>query len=177
MKKSNLKFFIGLTLLAGLASCKRDDDLVDVPPPITNGAEVITTLQLHFTEVGMPTNTFTYEYSDIDGVGGNPPIADTISLEINKTYTVTIDVLNESESPADTLTGEIDDVISGDLMVDRTDLDNNNLEVGLASDWTVGPTAGSGHMDITLKHQPEIKDGSCTPGETDIEAHFEIKLQ
>ena len=188
MKKTNLSIFgLGMFLLAGLSSCKKDSDLVTVPPPVANEPELITTLQLHFTEVGMPSNTFTYEYSDVDGTGGNPPVADTIILDTNTSYTVTIDVLNESESPVDTLTSEIEaekddhlfcfDVMSGDLTITRTDVDNNTLEVGLSSSWVAGPTVGLGHMHVTLKHQPGVKDGSCTPGETDIEAHFEIKLQ
>ncbi len=188
MKNTNLKFYaLGLVVAVSVSSCKKDDDLADVPPPVANEAEVITTLQLHFTEVGMPSNTFTYQYADVDGVGGNPPVADTIALEINKTYNVTIDVLNESETPTDTLTGEINDekddhlfcfdVHSGDLTVSRTDMDNNSYEIGLTSDWVVGSTAGLGEIHVTLKHQPGIKDGSCTPGETDIDAHFELKLQ
>ncbi len=186
MTKVNLCLF-SLAMAAGLSSCNRDDELVSVPPAVANETELITTMQVHFTEVGMPSNTFTYEYSDVDGFGGNPPVADTIILDINKTYNVTIDVLNESETPTDTLTGEIDDekndhlfcfeVHGVGLTINRTDMDGNGLEVGLASDWMTGTTAGDGHMHITLKHQPGVKDGTCAPGETDIEADFEVKLQ
>lgn len=178
---------IGLLTALFIVSCNKDDQLVDVPPVSENEQELITTLQLHFTEVGMPSNTFTYEYSDVDGAGGNPPVADVIVLDASKTYNVTIDVLNESETPTDTLTGEIQqemddhlfcfEIMSGDLTVTRTDMDNNSLEVGLTSDWTTGATTGSGHMHVSLKHQPGIKDGTCSIGETDIEAHFDINIQ
>lgn len=29
---------------------------------------------------------------------------------------------------------------------------------------------------VTLRHQPDAKDGSYAPGETDVEVHFKIRV-
>jgi len=188
MKKLNFNYLIlagSLTILA-LQGCKKDKDLVPVPQPTVNEQENITTLRLKFTEQGT-TNTFTVNYADPDGAGGNPPTSDTIKVVNGKMYDVEAMFLDESKSPAEDLTPEILEekndhivcfnVVSGAVTIARTDLDDNNYEIGLTSTWTIGSTTGMGHMDITLKHQPEVKDGTCTPGETDVEAHFDILIQ
>lgn len=53
-----------------------------------------------------------------------------------------------------------------------TDYDKNGLRNGLATDWTVSSTPGKiGTIKMTMRHQPEIKDGNC-PGEGTVD--FEI---
>ena len=50
------------------------------------------------------------------------------------------------------------------------------LEVGLATQWTVG-IASVGTTQVVLKHQPGVKDGTCAPGDTDIELDFVTEIQ
>ena len=58
----------------------------------------------------------------------------------------------------------------------KTDLDANSLPIGLQSKWRTTST-GLGTMQVELRHQPGIKDGSCTPGDTDIDVVFQTKIQ
>jgi hypothetical protein len=38
--------------------------------------------------------------------------------------------------------------------------------------------AGSGSVTVILKHQPDgLKDGTCAPGETDVELEFQVAVQ
>ena len=176
-----------LVVLAAVSitACKKDDDLVDVPPPVENEGEVITTMTLTFTDAASTQPTVTATFSDPDGEGGNAPTQDVITLVNGTTYNVAVTVLNETESPAEDLTAEILEedhehlfcfTPSGaNVTIARTDSDGT-YEVGLQSQWTVG-TASSGTVQVALKHQPDVKDGTCTPGETDIDVTFDVQIQ
>jgi hypothetical protein len=56
------------------------------------------------------------------------------------------------------------------------DLDANSLPVGLSVTWTT-TTISNGNLLLTLKHQPGIKDGLITTGETDIEITFPVRIE
>ncbi|HNJ72980.1 MAG TPA: hypothetical protein PL129_10790, partial [bacterium] len=62
------------------------------------------------------------------------------------------------------------------LVVNYRDVDDNNIPVGLLTRWITG-AASSGEAHVTLKHQPGVKNGTSTPGETDIEVEFPIRIQ
>jgi hypothetical protein len=83
-----------------VSSCKKDE-----PDPVQD-SENLTTLKLNFTADGV---TKTFAFKDLDGIGGNAPVVDNISLDANKTYSVTVQVLDESKSPAEDITTEIED--------------------------------------------------------------------
>jgi hypothetical protein len=52
----------------------------------------------------------------------------------------------------------------------RTDSDGT-YEIGLKTKWkSFGISNGT--VTVTLKHQPGIKNGTCTTGETDAEIAF-----
>lgn len=178
--------FAALSIL--VTGCKKDDDLPDVPPP-ANPPELITKIELQFTDSSNSSNTFTASFSDPDGPGGNAPVAfDSITMATNKTYEVVIKLYNES-NPSDIedvtveVQSEADEHLfcftpaTVDVNVERTDTDGT-YEVGLTSKWRTGSTTGSGTVTVTLKHQPDgAKDGTCTPGETDIEVQFVTNIQ
>jgi hypothetical protein len=94
-------------------------------------------------------------------------------------------VYDESKNPIKDLTPEIlneagdhlfcFEVLGADVTVVRTDSDGT-YQVGLASLWTTG-VASSGTVKVTLKHQVGVKDGTCSPGETDIEVTFISQIQ
>ncbi|MFK8037131.1 MAG: type 1 periplasmic binding fold superfamily protein [Crocinitomicaceae bacterium] len=190
MKKTNGKFksslfVVGIVALA-LSSCKKDDDLVKVPPPDQNDVELITTMKITFTDAANVQPTVTATFQDLDGPGGDDPdIFEDIILAPNTTYSAEILLLNETETPADTISNEVleeDDehlfcfTPSGaNLTISRTDSDGT-YEVGLLSEWVTG-AASSGSTIIVLRHQPDVKDGSCDPGESDIEINFTTKIQ
>lgn len=176
MKK---RFFFGIAFAATLIACK--DDVTD--PDHDHEEEVITSVVLTFTDGA--NNTQTFSFSDPDGDGGTDPSIDTISLDTNATYTVAISFLNESETPAEDMTSEVQSEANDHLVcfttnsnigVTITDQDGNGLDLGLTSEWLTG-NAETSSITISLKHQPEIKDGSCNIGETDVEAEFPLVIQ
>ena len=176
-----------LLLTASMTGCKKDDDQVPVPPPVANESEVITTLTLTFTDQANVQPTVTATFRDPDGDGGNgPDVHDTIKLMDSTTYNVAIQLLNETVSPAEDITPEILEedhehlfcftVTGADVAIQRTDSDGT-YEVGLQSQWTTG-TAGNGSVQVVLKHQPDMmKDGTCNPGETDIDVTYVTEIQ
>jgi hypothetical protein len=179
--KTKIIAVLGLAVLAGITSCKKDEDLVETPQPTINEPEVITTMTLTFTDAGGVQPTVTATFRDPDGDGGlGADIFDTIRLQNNTTYNCAITLLNETVSPIEDVTLEISDeddehlfcfTPSGaNVTVTRTDTDGV-LEVGLLSQW-VTTTASNGTTSVILKHQPGVKDGTCAPGETDIEVNF-----
>ena len=174
--------FLALSLSLIISSCKKDDDPVEEPHDDHNhDEEIITTLSLTFTDSAGVLPNYTAIFKDVDGVGGNEATQfDTIQLSSNSTYLVEIKLLNETESPAEDITDEVkaedDEHIfcytpSGvHVDIERTDSDGT-YEVGLSSKWKTNAT-GSGSVKVVLKHQPNVKDGTCTSGETDIELDF-----
>lgn len=190
--KMNFKFKFSWAIFAiaflALSSCGNDDDCVDCG----GGEEVITTLNLTLT----PTtgDVVTMSFQDLDGDGGNDPTITNGTLQANMTYTGSIEVLNESESPAEDITAEImteDDehqfffVIGSslNLTVAYGDQDGNGNPLGLATTVTT-TDASSGSLTVTLRHQPDktasgVSDGDITNagGETDIEVTFDVTVQ
>lgn len=187
MKTKQFKLgFLGLmvTSLIGFTSCEKDDNKTD-DPDHDHDEELITTVKLTFTDSATQVGT-TFQFKDIDGEGGNDPeIFDEITLLPNRTYNLSMQFLNESESPAEDITAEIleedDEHIicfipaNSNVTIKRTDSDGTN-EVGLESKWTT-KAESSGTVAISLKHQPGVKDGSCTPGETDVELTFDLEIK
>lgn len=179
--KTKMIAVLGLAFIAGLSSCKKDDDLVTTPPAVENEEEVITTITLNFSDPAGVQPDVTVTFRDPDGDGGvGPDIFDTIRLQNNTVYDMSITLLNETESPAEDITVEVQDEDDehlicftpngADITIVRTDSDGT-FEVGLESQWTVG-SVSTGTTQIVLKHQPGIKDGSCSLGEIDIDVTF-----
>lgn len=187
MKNINMK--ISALLLASFmvvfASCKKDEDDPKNPTD-PNDSELITTFKLIMTDSAgvLPEQTFVFR--DIDGDGGQAPTEfDTITLAPNTTYLAEILLLNESVSPADTISNEVAEEANDhqffflntgvNVTVTYLDSDSNGLPLGLNTKWVTG-SAGSGTSRITLKHQPGIKDGTQAPGETDVELLFQLRV-
>ena len=148
--------------------------------------ELSTTVRLIFNydTISMPLDTFTFK--DIDGPGGlEPTVFDTIKLVTSQNYTVHAEFLNESTAEPEDITEEnlaenAEHIIcysssEDDLLITRTDSDGN-YEVGLESSWS-STEASIGTVTMTLKHQPDVKDGTCAPGETDVEVVFPFIVQ
>lgn len=177
--------FMALGIILAFSGCKKDDDPVQTPPE-PNESELITTFTIVFTDMGGTQPTVTATFKDLDGDGGNAPsVFDTIYLAPSTTYAAEILLLNESINPADTISNEVQDEANDHLFcfyptganvsISRTDSDGV-YEIGLQSQWVTG-TVSNGTTQIILKHQPGIKDGTCSPGETDIELNFVTIIQ
>lgn len=167
--------------------CKKDKDLVIDPPPVINDPEVITTMKLTFSDSANPSDTRYAVFRDPDGDGGvGPDKFDTIKLAPGKIWVTTILLLNETVSPADTISDEVLEEANNHILcftsggtsatVTITDKDGNNRPLGLQSEWQTA-SAGTGTMQIELKHQPGVKDGTCNPGTTDVDITFQVAIQ
>ena len=173
-----------------LASC--DDEPED--PIIPNEEEVITTLKL--TLIDQATNdTLHFVFQDLSGVGTPPIFSSTDTLSPNKTYSGMLELLNEQETPADTITNEIEDEAEehqffyqtdvSSLSINYADTDMDGNPIGLASTFVTGPdTNQMGTLTITLRHEPNkfgqgVSGGDITNagGETDIEVNFNIYVE
>lgn len=185
-----IPLFYTLVIASFFAGCKKDDD--DQPPVIPNEEELITTLHYRL----MPPaggDTITLTFRDLDGDGGNPPVITVDSLDTSTTYNGYLLLLNETVSPADTISVEIDAegadhqfFFSSDVPgvnINYVDTDVNGNPVGLKTTLLTG-AAGSGILKITLRHEPDkdaagVQGGDITNagGETDIEVTFDLMVK
>lgn len=155
------------------------------PPSPTDDSEVITTLKLELKDT-ISGVLYSYFFRDPDGEGGNSPVQwDTIKLDSQKVYKVVLKILNESNPNAiidvsNEIKAEATSHIicftpaNTGLIVTRTDTDGT-YPIGLESLWKSGKNS-NGTLNIKLKHQPGLKNGSCDVGETDIDVNFPLKV-
>lgn len=181
--------FMAIVLLCALTStgCRpdKDDPIAPTLPP--NEEELITTLQLHFHSSGGAEHKH-FEFRDLDGDGGMVPVITADTLSADSIYAVEIMVLNESESPVEDISVEIEDegdehqfffqVTGANVITVYTDSDANGDPIGLNSMWTLG-AASNGTVIVTLRHGPDksatgVSGGDITnaDGDTDIEVSF-----
>lgn len=188
-------FRITLLALAGtifFAGCKKDEDDTLSPAPPANEEELITTVRLTFQGANNAEQK-QFSYVDLDGDGGAPPVIQADTLSADSSYTVTIQVLNESGVPAEDITAEIlaeDEAhqfffqpSGANLTVAYADADGNGAPVGVSTVWAVG-AASNGTITVTLRHEPDksaagVAAGDITNagGETDIEVTFPVVIE
>ncbi|WP_299335194.1 type 1 periplasmic binding fold superfamily protein [uncultured Psychroserpens sp.] len=189
MKTLKLLIFT-LCVLPFAVSCSDDDD---TPPPV-NEEEVITTLTATLTPAGGGT-AITLQTRDLDGDGPDAPVV-TVSgpLAAGTTYNGSLELLNETESPAESINVEIEEeddehqfffqATNSIATFAYVDFDGDGNPVGLEFTLTTAATTGTGNVTITLRHEPAkdaagVSDGdiSNAGGETDIEATFAVVVQ
>jgi hypothetical protein len=187
--KNNLNKIVlmAFAMAITVSACKKDDDDVTKPSD-TNDEELITTVKFLVREADSPNTQFVFQYRDVDGLGGNAPSIDTIKLNTDRVYSVEILLLDETKTPFDTVSNEVRkeadehlfvfEPASSNLNITINDFDDKTppLPLGLLSTWSAG-AAISSSIKISLKHQPGIKNGDPTRGESDVEVvmPFEIK--
>ena len=173
------KTALATALFCGLAivSCKKNDN----PTP----AEIITTVQLTFTELGT-TDAKIFTFEDLDGDGGTAPVIDKIVLGKDKTYDLKVEFFDKTKSPAEDITTEVaaeSDVhlvtfgISGaNLTFTYADKDVNDKPVGLLAVAKTG-AVGTGNLNLVLHHEPTSKDDLANPGgESDVDVNFVVEI-
>ncbi|MDO6473194.1 type 1 periplasmic binding fold superfamily protein [Maribacter sp. 1_MG-2023] len=182
-RNKTLKTVLALSLMATvMTSCSSDDDT----PEIINEEEIITTLTVTLTSAN---GTATLQSQDLDGDGPNAPVITADNLTANTTYTGSIELLNETESPAEDITEEVEEEadehqfffsLNGSLTdVTYSDEDGDGNPIGLEFELTTGD-AGSGSITITLRHEPtKPNDGTLADagGETDIAQTFTVVVE
>jgi len=182
----NVKTFLPMLALAGLFFISCSDD--DAPEPV-NEEEVITTMTITLTPQGGGT-AIILESRDLDGDGPNPPVV-TVSdnLTAGTTYTGTIVLLNETETPAENITEEVEEesdehqfffTVGGTLSASTSygNFDGNGNPLG--TEFTLqASNASVGSFAVTLRHDlKKPNDGTLSDagGETDIAQTFELTI-
>lgn len=177
----SLTFLMLLALNACKPKCERHPDDAEC----VGEEEIITSLKVTFKDSATGAVAYVYQFKDADN-NGVPEQFDTIKLQSNKTYKAELQFLNEAVNPAEDVTGEIEEEKNDHLIALHAhnvaltftyiDFDDNNLPVGLQTYWRTG-AAGNGQAHVVLRHQPEVKDGTETPGDTDMEVEFNVVVQ
>ncbi|WP_338766460.1 hypothetical protein WAF17_03815 [Bernardetia sp. ABR2-2B] len=188
LSKSTFSFLIlFFSSLVLFSSCTDDED-----PEIPNEEELITTLTYTLVPEGGGSNVV-LSFQDLDGDGGTAPVISGGTLMANTVYNGSIDLLNEAETPAESITAEIEEeddehqfffATTGGLnaTVAYADTDGTN-PVGLKTTVTT-TDASQGKLRVTLRHEPAkdaagVSDGDITNagGETDIEVEFDVTIE
>jgi hypothetical protein len=165
------------------------------PEPV-NQEELITTVIYTLTPKDGGADVI-FKFVDIDGDGGGSPTITNGKLQRNQIYTTDLKFLNESVSPMDDITLEIQNeavdhqvfyTMSNGLspqLVNFTylDFDPENNPIGLSTSFKTLDTA-NGKLTITLRHEPikkasGVSTGDITnaSGETDIEISFDVEIK
>ena len=182
----NLKFLTTTIFALFLfVSCSNNDD---TPEPI-NEEEPLTTLTVTLEPEGGGT-TITLQTRDLDDDGPEPPVV-TVSgnLISGVTYNGTIVILNETVSPPEIVTEEVEaeDVdhqffytAAGglDVTTEYGNFDSNGNPLGTEFTLTAG-AASSGTLTFTLRHLPTKPNTGLDDagGNTDIAAPFNITIE
>ena len=182
MKKMNLHLVALFFGLVSVVSCKKD-------PVDPNESELITTVKVKLTEKVSGVQTV-FEFKDLDGVGGAAPSKfDEIVLARGKVYDCTLQLLNESANPVDDITLEVaaegvDHQIyltpsNALAVISNFNLDAKGLPLGITSTWTAAAAAGTGTINVTLKHKPGVKAAGdlVSKGDTDISIDFKLSVK
>ena len=181
MKKS-IQTFLALLFTLTIFSCSEDND----SPEIINEEEIITSVVVNLQS---GSETLRLSSVDLDGDGPNAPVLTVEGvLNANATYNGSIRFLNESVSPVEDITEEVQEEaeehqvfysftspISG---ITATDSDPNGNPLGLVFTLTTGD-AGSASIGFTLRHEPAKPNNGLSDagGETDVAVNFTVAVQ
>ena len=181
------KTFFSLLVLVSFLACKKDPEVLP-----TDDNELITTVELVFTDPANVAHSFTFR--DIDGDSRTAPEAfDTLKLSRNTEYTVAIHIGDESKGTLEDITSGIAEESDVHLFVYRpnpvsllaiqiTDVDKNALPIGLNAKAKTQYFPGSGLLQVMLKHQPPlngkvVKTGDEDLGSTDLDLSFPLIIK
>ncbi|MEM9985271.1 MAG: GTP cyclohydrolase [Bacteroidota bacterium] len=194
------KYILGILLITAvvLSGCDTEE------PDIVNVPETITDVKLLFTNDSDASDVVEARAEDPDGDGVEElQILDEIVLGVDKTYTLTYEILNDLASPPEDIGAEIleednehqvffsftegafaDPTGNGNIdnaadPINYNDSDENNRPVGLSTTWTTGSSEVTGTFTAKLQHQPDQKtdNSTATTGDTDFDLQFVLKIQ
>ena len=192
---SNLRIFATVIFTTVLfVSCSNDEDIISAPamPEPINEEEVITTLTVTLVPEGGGT-AVVLSFQDLDGDGEDAPVINTGDLAAGVTYNGSIELLNETEIPAEDITEEVKeeglehqffftvgtglDVTTAYSDNEGTGVDSVGNPLGIEFTLTAGAES-SGTLTFTLRHEPNKPNTglSNAEGETDIEVSFDIEV-
>ncbi|MGD1843379.1 MAG: hypothetical protein ACFB0B_21170 [Thermonemataceae bacterium] len=192
MKKMNQilwAMFLGSALV--FTGCDDDDD-----PEPENEPELITTINVTFTNTDDADDEVTFTASDEDGDGMGITYENG-TLTRGATYDIEIEVLNETETPVEDVTEEIEEeddehqiyfgfptTLFEDFSYENTD--GNGDPLGTEAQVTVVEEATQGSFIVIIQHEPNKEANSDTTpwvysdeigGETDANVTFTVSVQ
>lgn len=167
-----------------IASCSKEKGVAPV-----DDNEAITTATLQLTNAGSATDvvTATVENLNTSAVFTNA----TLRLKPNTTYNAKVLLFDKTKTPTLDVSAEVSNERNEHLFiytpastlkltVTITDRDTNPAPgpypVGLTSTFVTG-VASTGKLQLVLKHQPNAKNGTPTPGTTDLDTSFDVVIQ
>ena len=199
--KTKIFLFASAFLGVFITSCSDDDDSTAV-----SQEEVITTMTITLTDGD--GGEVSLKVLDEDGDDGPSDPVPTVSgsLKASTTYTGSIELLNETENPAEDVTEEIKEeaaehqffYITDDLGITTAYTDQectynetidcaDNVEsnpVGLTFTLTTTEMTGDAMITFTLRHKPNkgadgVSEGDITNagGDTDIDYEFTVSVE
>ncbi|WP_025663196.1 hypothetical protein [Aquimarina megaterium] len=182
----NVKFLSTIIFAAVLfVSCSNDDDA----PEQVNEEEPLTTLTVTLEPNGGGTPII-MQTRDLDDDGPEPPVV-TVSgnLSAGVTYNGTVVILNETVSPPEVVTDEVEAeaedhqffyTTAGGLDISTTysNFDGDENPLGTKFTLTAG-AASSGVLNFTLRHLPTKPNTGLDDagGNTDIAAPFNVTIE
>jgi hypothetical protein len=184
--KLNFLSTLSFLFLLSFVACDKDD------PEVPNEEEVITTLNITLTPEGGGT-AVVLSYQDLDGDGSGEPVITGGDLLANQVYNGSLELLNETEDPAEDITVEVaeEDLDHqfffsssiSDISFSYSDMDADGNPVGLNFTLSTG-NAASGTISVNLVHEPikdasGVSDGDITNagGESDIDVDLPVNVQ
>ncbi len=182
-KPPYVAFLSTIALLA--AACQPNVD-----PPITPvESEYISTVEIVYQNISDATDKGVAKWADLDNNPTTP--ADTsiavLNLKENAAYNLRILFLDQTKTPADTISKEVQaranfhlicitPINTTGLTATATDFDTNNpaLPLGLKYRVSTDSTLSNGRIRLRLKHQPSGKNGDCELGSADADVRFRV---
>lgn len=187
MKKHIFYALLALPLI--IVSCSKNED--DTPEPV-NEEEVITTMTVTLIpKEGFDAGTIILQTKDLDGDGPNAPVISVSgNLKNAVFYTGSVVFLNETESPAENITEEVEEEsdehqffvtpgggIADIIGIEYLNNDSSGYPLGTQFELnTLG--ANEGTLTFTLRHEPKKPNSGLSDagGETDFEASFIVSI-
>ena len=173
---------IAISLL--ISSCKHDEE--NVAP--TDDNEAITTAILSLTNTVNAQEVVT---ATVENLNTTPDKSKaTLNLKANVTYSGTVQLYDKTQTPTLDATAEIREKANEHLFVYTpssatlltvrpTDSDSNPspgpYPIGLTYLLKAGSVA-TGTLKVQLRHQPNAKNGTVTPGTDDLNVDFPVVI-
>ena len=182
-----LKSFILLALFATfLTACSNDDD---GGPTVVIEEEVITTVRVTLSPPGDGADVV-FLSRDADADGPNPPVVEVMgNLIAGTTYTGEVEFLNETVSPAEDVTEEVEErdeehqvffTPGGglDVTTSYSNFDGNDNPLGTEFALTAG-LSSTGTFTLTLIHEPIKPNNGLgdVGGEIDVITTFDVVVE
>jgi len=177
-----------LTVLASASILFSCSDKADNPKKNEEN-ELITTVHLHLTKANGAMAMATWKDLTPDDLAGRT--IDTLFLDDSTSYTGRVELKDQSKSPEVDIKAEVKEEADDHLFIYkqtpttavpffdlvRTDKDSKNIVLGSTFNLITSSSRGKTGLNILLKHQPGIKDGSETQGDTDVDVVIPVVIR